>query len=449
MYQSKQGTDGQDQGSLRSPNQLLNSGIIGSQGLYIDNYEITGKGTETTNYGKYFQPLQGNFDQQSALQSYTVQTPGNNNSNYTYMNVNSSNSNGSNNMNVTNSGTVNDIYGVINEGNNYQSNELINQHRYPGNNMTTNLLHNSNNNIKNRDDQTFDIRYNSVGTLTSTSNMSSIMTGTEASSVSHAGYNMAANKGYLPATGENNNYFNSDSNSNYYSKQGSHTNNSTFTNSRKNSGSFVCNSDDITSKSAVTQYAPYQTPANEYNLNTAYTNSTNEENIVSLKNKLHLKDVQLESLENEIRKLKEIFNKGIEISKEKKNTMDQDYNITVKEIEVPNSLDIIFRKLSTALQNREKELEEANNNLESLLTALALNPTNPSIKFGRYDPEELAHKTVVRLETLTKENQEMARMLSFGRAKEKQIAFEILKKENKELKDQIKQLNEKLAKEKS
>lgn len=84
----------------------------------------------------------------------------------------------------------------------------------------------------------------------------------------------------------------------------------------------------------------------------------------------------------------------------------------------------------------------ANQTLESILTALALNPTNSMTKFGRYDPEALAHKMVVRLENLTKENKEMSKMLAYGRSKEAQIELQMMRNENEELKAKVMELQQ-------
>ncbi|KAL3228948.1 Protein MUM2 [Nakaseomyces bracarensis] len=478
-FQTKQGTVEQDPQAIaqNGQNQNLNSAIVGAQGIYLENYEMGNKPTETTNYAKYFQPLQGNFDQQNMVQTYRNQATGNANLNTAYI---SGNSFGHNSNNIG----INAVYGVHNDNNSYQNTNELSQfsthNRFQSsynnfsnnNNNTNNNNSNSNNNIVNNnhntstnigishindgnttqkiiEDQVFDIRYNSVGTLASNSNMSSLMAATETSSVSHTAFNnAAATKNYLPNNSKHFTYFDSENNMNFYSKGVGNAGRQVFGHSSKNSGSYVSPADDITPKSGMTQYPSYQTPVTDYSHNNPFTSTNTEENLATLKDKLQKKDAQIETLEIEVQKLKDILNAGIEFATERQPLTDQDDHITVKEIEVSNSLDIIFRKLSTALQNREKELEEANNNLECILTALAMNPSNSSTKFGRYDTEELAHKTVVRLETLTKENQEMAKLLSFGRAKEKQIALEILKKENKELKDQIKRLNEKLPKEK-
>ena len=67
----------------------------------------------------------------------------------------------------------------------------------------------------------------------------------------------------------------------------------------------------------------------------------------------------------------------------------------------------------------------------------------------RYDAESIAHKMVVRLENLTNENKEMAKMLAYGRSKETQIELQLAKKENLELREKIASLEAHLASEES
>ncbi|CCE61480.1 hypothetical protein TPHA_0A04040 [Tetrapisispora phaffii CBS 4417] len=159
---------------------------------------------------------------------------------------------------------------------------------------------------------------------------------------------------------------------------------------------------------------------------------------------LHIKDAQIESLDNEIRKIKNILNE--EVNKEQ---LIPQSNTSEQSLEIPQSLLHIFKRLSTALQETEFELEETNKVLESLLTAIALEPSNTSTKFGRYDVESLAHKMIVRIETLTSENQEMTKMIAYGRSKEKQIELELLKSENRNLKEQLLQLQDRESKQPS
>ncbi|SCU80357.1 LADA_0B06832g1_1 [Lachancea dasiensis] len=170
--------------------------------------------------------------------------------------------------------------------------------------------------------------------------------------------------------------------------------------------------------------------------NTTCGLSGNLETYNSMQLELQLKETQIESLESEIQTFKQLFNQGFSLKQE------HDEHVLSGPLEsfpteIPASLDAIFHTLSRTLTSKEKELEETKLRLESLITAIALNPSNAVTKMGRYDEEALAHKMVNRLEMLTKENKEMAQMLGYGRSKELQIELELLKKENQELKRKI------------
>lgn len=174
----------------------------------------------------------------------------------------------------------------------------------------------------------------------------------------------------------------------------------------------------------------------------AGNNDSNSEVIKSLNLRLQVKETQNESLESEIQKLKKTFNEALSFKQSEHKFEKQNSHADCTPIEVPTSVEQVFKKLSSSLEKKDKELEETKQTLESVLTALALNPTNSVTKYGRYDAEALAHKMVVRLETLTKENQEMAKMLAYGRAKEVQIELQLAKMENRELRDTVSKLKQ-------
>ncbi|AMD20988.1 HEL293Cp [Eremothecium sinecaudum] len=171
----------------------------------------------------------------------------------------------------------------------------------------------------------------------------------------------------------------------------------------------------------------------------------------SLRLELQLKETQIESLEDEITKLKGIFNQGLtfkqqEQQMQRRKLRQQTLELDHMSVEIPANLEIIFNKLATSLKRKDEELEDTRKRLESIMTAISLNPTNSVTRFGRYDEEALAHKMVVRLEMLTKENQEMAKLLSYGRSKETHIELELLKKVNLELQKKTEQLEKQLEK---
>ncbi|QLQ80427.1 hypothetical protein HG537_0D04270 [Torulaspora globosa] len=164
---------------------------------------------------------------------------------------------------------------------------------------------------------------------------------------------------------------------------------------------------------------------------------TNNELVKSLTLKLRIKETQNESLENEIQKLRGSFNEALNF---KQSEHKQNLSREKIPLEAPKNVEQVFRKLSSTLRSKDEELTETKNALESILTALALDPSNSVTKYGRYDAEALAHKMVTKIEILTKENQEMAKMLAYGRAKEMQIQLHLAQMKNKELNTTITKL---------
>ncbi|KAH7586433.1 Protein MUM2 [Nakaseomyces glabratus] len=426
---------------------MLN-GMSGSS--YSGNYEKNVNSPQDASaYANYFQPLQNAFNSSPGFQTVTQNNLA---TDYSYSHANSNGNNqiassGSTDTTTTdttayNVSTNNDRFPKMTSDLTHMTSQ---QSRYP--NTTSD---------KGVDDQLFTSRYNSMGTLTSTSTISSIPAKQDnASYLGQVNYNgIPSNRNYTASSTTHSamlgNSFTSDAVTGYYYPTNRETNKQGLINSTKLPSRYSGSDNGQVYNNATTFDATQSSqPSNcSATVNPKEPKESSGE-IDTLKYDIQVKDAQLQFLQRELTRLKSAISVAVDNTKDiSSKTADKEEHITTKEIDVPNSLDIIFRKLSSALQKREKELDETKTNLESVLAAMALNPSNSSTKFGRYDPENLAHKTVVRLETLTKENQEMARMLSFGRAKEKHIALELLKKENKDLKTQIIQLKEKLGKDK-
>ncbi|VEU21580.1 DEKNAAC102345 [Brettanomyces naardenensis] len=105
--------------------------------------------------------------------------------------------------------------------------------------------------------------------------------------------------------------------------------------------------------------------------------------------------------------------------------------------EIPKNHEELYRKLVEKLQSTEKELEDTKNRLEALVTAIALNPSQSQYKYGRYDEQEIAHKIITKLQMLSEENEELSKLLSYGKAKEKDIEIGLLRSQNLELRDKL------------
>ncbi|KAG7698849.1 hypothetical protein KL930_002364 [Ogataea haglerorum] len=146
---------------------------------------------------------------------------------------------------------------------------------------------------------------------------------------------------------------------------------------------------------------------------------------------LELKDSMIKKLEEEVARLNTILR-----------VSDSDDN--KRTFEIPKNHEQLYTKLTEKLQAAQEELEETKLRLEVILTAVALNPNQSVTKTGRYDEEEIAHKVITKMQMLTEENEEMAKMLSYGKSKEKDIEIGLLRKQNVELKSKVAKLEVKL-----
>lgn len=175
----------------------------------------------------------------------------------------------------------------------------------------------------------------------------------------------------------------------------------------------------------------------------AYYNKNDTRNDISksLKDEIQLKTDQLKVLKNELLKLKKKFDKGLYYRQtgyeyDKLDKLNEDKSTT------PQTVDSVFKRLSSTLQKKEKELIEVRWQFESVLTALALDPENPMQNYGEYDTEALSRKTVLYIENLTRENQEVANSLSFTNSKKGLLELQLQIKENNELKLQLQKLRD-------
>lgn len=207
---------------------------------------------------------------------------------------------------------------------------------------------------------------------------------------------------------------------------------------------------------------------NPYNPSITYNNknrnATENDTVNSLKIDLQIKESQIQALENEIQLYKKLINDDLK-SYQGTNKLNNNNNLngysnnslldsieedendedTLNKIIIPENVETILYTLSTKLKETQEKLKMTEDHLESVLCAIALNPSNSITKDGRYDIETIAHKMIVRLEILTKENKEMAKMLSYGKSKEISIELNLARRENAELKEKIKVLEDKIS----
>ena len=201
------------------------------------------------------------------------------------------------------------------------------------------------------------------------------------------------------------------------------------------------NNNSSSNKNNDNTYSPTMLNNTDGNENNSDTDTMN-----SLKIDLQIKETQIQALENEVRLYKKLinddlkFNQGINTYNNVNNSIldsieeDENDEDTLNKIIIPENMKTILYTLSTKLRETQEKLKATEDHLESILCAIALNPSNSITKDGRYDVETIAHKIIVRLEILTKENKEMAKMLSYGKSKEINIELNLAKRENMELK---------------
>ncbi|CAB4255238.1 similar to hypothetical protein KNAG_0J00890 [Kazachstania naganishii CBS 8797] [Maudiozyma barnettii] len=173
------------------------------------------------------------------------------------------------------------------------------------------------------------------------------------------------------------------------------------------------------------------------------SNNNNNSNAITCSNQMKLefqiKETQIESLEQEVQTLKRLLeNTNTNSNKQISSTNNGSGESAT--VQIPNSVEEVFVLLSQSLAEKDIQLQETKDTVESLITAITLNPTNNITKEGRYDPQTVAHKLMNRLEILARENKEMGQMLSYGRSQEMSIQLNLLSKENEDLKKRIAKL---------
>jgi hypothetical protein len=155
--------------------------------------------------------------------------------------------------------------------------------------------------------------------------------------------------------------------------------------------------------------------------------------IENYKTKLQLKDIIISKLESELEKMKDF-----------QNTILKTQNDSNGNFEIPKNYEDLYHKLVEKIQSTEAELNDTKIRLESLVTAISMNPNPSTYKNGRYDEEEISHKIISKLKMLTEENDELSRMVSYGKSKEKDIEIALLRKQNNDLLEKVIKLETKL-----
>ncbi|GMM32893.1 Mum2 protein [Saccharomycopsis crataegensis] len=105
----------------------------------------------------------------------------------------------------------------------------------------------------------------------------------------------------------------------------------------------------------------------------------------------------------------------------------------------------LYAQLVEHTESQERKLKDTNARLEAIMTAMAIAPPNGITKYGKYDVQEVAHRFLIKQETLKQENTEFKKLLDYGKAKEHDIIIGLLVNEMKTLSRQKERLEKEIA----
>lgn len=157
-----------------------------------------------------------------------------------------------------------------------------------------------------------------------------------------------------------------------------------------------------------------------------------------------IKETQIEQLEAEVRALRgagasaSTSGAGSGLAANNTGTGNNSSNAGVPPapLSIPSSVDGVFARLAAALAESEARARDATAALEAALAADAVGSVGAmsnratSRSESSADTEATAHRVLTRLEALSRENQELARMLAYGRAQQAAVQLQLLRREN-------------------
>lgn len=155
-----------------------------------------------------------------------------------------------------------------------------------------------------------------------------------------------------------------------------------------------------------------------------------------------IKETQIEQLEAEVRALRgagaSASGAGSGLAPNNTGTGNNSSNAGVPPapLSIPSSVDGVFARLAAALAESEARARDATAALEAALAADsvgsvgAMSSRATTSSESSADTEATAHRVLTRLEALSRENQELARMLAYGRAQQAAVQLQLLRREN-------------------
>lgn len=115
--------------------------------------------------------------------------------------------------------------------------------------------------------------------------------------------------------------------------------------------------------------------------------------------------------------------------------------------QVDPAIDQAFKNMAKSLEEKEAIINDLKTQIEAILAATTSGKLSKNEKTilenatnRKIDGNEMAHRIVMKLQTLKEENETLGRMLSQGRAAQKEVELGILKRENTLLKNRVEQL---------
>lgn len=153
-----------------------------------------------------------------------------------------------------------------------------------------------------------------------------------------------------------------------------------------------------------------------------------------------IKETQIEQLEAEVRALRGAgagaSTGGLAPNNTGTGNNSSNAGVPPAPLSIPSSVDGVFARLAAALAESEARARDATAALEAALAADsvgsvgAMSSRATTRSESSADTEATAHRVLTRLEALSRENQELARMLAYGRAQQAAVQLQLLRREN-------------------
>lgn len=108
-----------------------------------------------------------------------------------------------------------------------------------------------------------------------------------------------------------------------------------------------------------------------------------------------------------------------------------------------NSMEQIYQDMTKSLEEKERTIKKLQLELEAVWTSICV-AGKDQFAFEQLasktpsDPTALAHRLIMRMQSLADENKMLGEMLSYGRAAQKELELGALRRENQNLKERLK-----------